>query len=148
MTDSSAHIGYGASMAVKATGDADFIELGEVTSITPPSDKIDTVDVTHMKSPNATREFVGGLIDPGEASFELNFVPGSTSDTKIQAIKAARQKVSWRVTFPIIAPAVAGVTWTFSGLITGYETDIPLDDKMTGTVSIKVSGSVVTGVAA
>ncbi|WP_447411788.1 phage tail tube protein, partial [Clostridium perfringens] len=68
-----------------------FVDVGEVTSITPPSDTDDMVDATHTQSPNRTREFIAGLTDPGECSFEMNFVPGSPSDILIQDAKGKRK---------------------------------------------------------
>ncbi|MEW9838236.1 phage tail tube protein [Mesorhizobium marinum] len=87
MTD--AAIGYGSVFEVSTNGGSSWTEIAEVFSITPPSDTVDVIDATHMASPNRTREFVLGLQDPGEASFEMNFVPGSASDAYIQARKAA-----------------------------------------------------------
>jgi hypothetical protein len=133
MTD--AAIGYGSKFSIDPAGGSSFTDLGEVFNITPPSDNIDVIDATHMQSPNATREFILGLNDPGEASFEMNFVPGSTSDDLIQQVRAARAVVSCRITFPNAA------TWTFDGILTGYEPAMPNEDKMTATVTFKVTGS-------
>ena len=134
---SDAMIGYGSTFGIDPAGGTSFTLLGEVTNITPPSDSIDVVDVTHMQSPNRTREFLAGLRDPGTASFELNFVPGSASDDLIQQVRDAGTVVSCRITFPNAA------TWTFDGLLTGYEPAVPNEDKLTATVSFKVTGSYV-----
>lgn len=142
MAETEAMIGYGSRLAIKATGDSDFVELAEVYDITPPSDSVDVIDATHMQSPNATREFILGLNDPGECSFEMNFIPGSDADAKIQAVRAARERVQCQITFP------NGQTWTFSGILTGYEPAAPTDDRMTATVTFKVTGSYVVGEAA
>lgn len=142
MAETEAMIGYGSRFAIQAAGDADFVELAEVYDITPPSDNVDVIDATHMQSPNATREFILGLNDPGECSFEMNFIPGSIADAKIQAVRSARAKVSCRITFP------NDQTWTFSGILTAYEPAAPTDDKMTATVTFKVTGSYVVGEAA
>lgn len=133
-----ARIGYGSTFAMmdNAASPPAYVTLGEITSITPPSESTDIVDVTHMQSPNATREFIMGLTDPGEASFEMNFVPGSISDELIRAVRATRAATSCQITFP------NSVTWTFDGLVTGYEPTDPVDDKMTATVTIKVTSSV------
>lgn len=139
-----ADIGYGSEFAI-GDGLGAFTPVAEVTSITPPSDSTDVIDVTHMASPNRTREFIQGLNDPGECSFEMNFVPGSDADTAIQALKGAGTK-DFQITFP---PGGTGaVTWTFSGFLTGYEPAVPNEDKMTATVTIKVTSSYTTGVAA
>lgn len=139
--ETQASLGYGSVFAVSTDDGATYVDLAEVSNITPPSSTIDMVDATHMQSPNADREFIIGLNDPGEASFEMNFIPGSAADLKIQEIKAARARVKCRITFP------NGVTWTFSGLLMTYEPAVPTDDKMTASVSWKVSGSTVTGSA-
>ena len=139
-----AQIGYGGSFAIQQTGDASPVVVAEVTNITPPSDQVDILDATNMASPDATREFIIGLRDPGECTLEMNFVPGGAGDTKIQAVRTARVPVTCVVTFPAIAPADA-VTWPFTGTLTGYEPDMPVDDKMTAAVTWKVTGSYVTG---
>lgn len=141
MAETQASLGYGSVFAVSTDDGATYVDLAEISDITPPSSTIDMVDATHTQSPNADREFIIGLNDPGEASFEMNFIPGSAADLKIQTIKAARARVKCRITFP------NGVTWTFSGLLMTYEPAVPTDDKMTASVSWKVSGSTVTGSA-
>lgn len=110
-------------------------EIAEVFDLTPPNDQDETIDVTHFGS--AAREFIFGLTDFGECSFEMNFVPGSASETKILAAKASKAAREAEITFP------NGATWTFDGLVTGYEPAVPVDDRMTATVTIKVSGAVV-----
>ena len=144
MAETEATIGYGSTFEI-GNGDGPpetFAVLAEVYDITPPSDSVDVIDATHSQSPNATREFIVGLNDPGECSFEMNFIPGSPADEKVQTVRAARERVTCRITFP------NDVTWTFTGILTGYEPAVPTDDKMTATVTFKVTGSYVTGIAA
>lgn len=142
MAETLASIGYGSFFHVSQDDGATWIELAEVFDITPPSDTVDVVDATHMQSPNRTREFISGLSDPGEASFEMNFVPGSASDAKIREIRTSGARVKCRITFP------NAVAWIFSGLVTGYEPAVPTDDKMTATVTFKVTGSYMSTPAA
>lgn len=140
MAETEAMIGYGSKFAIgDGASPETFDDVAEVFNITPPSDNIDVIDATHMQSPDATREFILGLRDPGECSFEINFIPGGDGDTAIQDWRDARERRTCRVTYP------NGVTWTFSGLLTGYEPTAPTDDKMTATVTIKVTSSYVTG---
>src|SRR4029078_5499509 len=100
-----AALGYGSVFEVQTeSSPASFVAMARVTSIKPPSFKLDQIDVTHMQSPNRTREFISGLNDPGECSFEMNFVPGSTSDDRIFELmnlptSASRQRIC-RVNFP------------------------------------------------
>lgn len=142
MAETQASIGYGTIFDISRDNEVSWITIGEVYDVTPPNDTVDEIDATHMLSPNRTREFIPGLIDPGEASFEQNFVPGSPSDLLISEIKVAGERVRCRITFP------NGVTWKFSGWVSGYEPAVPTDDKMTATVTWRVTGPTISAPAA
>jgi hypothetical protein len=140
---SDATIGYGATFWLGDGASPEvFTEIAEVFDITPPNEATDTVETTHMKSPNRNKEFTKGLTDPGEASFEMNFLPGSASEAKILGAKSSPGKVGARIDFPKVG-AAAAQRWDFDMLVLGYEPAMPNDDKMTATVSGKVTGSVV-----
>jgi predicted secreted protein len=144
MPASNALLGYGSVFEIVSDSSPDlYVPLSEVKSITPPSADVDQVEVTHMQSPNRYREFISGLIDGGEASFEMNFIPGSTSDDRIFELLSLpvgqSRRRSCRISFP------NGVTWTFDGEVTGYEPTVPFDDAMTATVTLKVTGGVTVG---
>lgn len=142
MAETQAGIGYGANFHISRDNEATWIEVGEVYDISPPNDEVDEIDATHMQSPNRTREFIPGLIDPGEASFEQNFVPGSAADVLIREIKGLGERVRCRITYP------NGVAWKFSGWVSGYEPAVPNDDKMTATVTWRVTGPTISTPAA
>lgn len=144
MPASNALLGYGSTFQIISDSSPDlYVDLAEVKSITPPSADVDQVEVTHMQSPDRYREFISGLIDSGEASFEMNFIPGSTSDDRIFELLNLPVGVSRRRSCRISYPN--GVTWTFNAEITGYEPNIPFDDVMTATVTLKVTGGVTAG---
>lgn len=130
----SASIGNGAQFQIESATPGTYTAIAEVYDITPPNETTDIIDASHMASTD--REFIMGLTDPGETSFEMNFVPGSASEGLLLAAKAARAAKNFRIVFPNLA------TWTFAGLLTGYEPAMPNDDKMTCTVTIKVTGAV------
>lgn len=136
---SDAAIGFGTIFEISTDGGATYAAIAEVTSITPPAFSVDTPDVTHMQSPGGVREFIPGLIDPGECSIEQNFLPGSPSEAVILGL--LRVKAKCRITWP------AGQKWTFDGILTSYAPAAPLDDKMTATTAFKVSASVVVAAA-
>jgi hypothetical protein len=136
---SDAMIGHGCRVYVE-TADSpnqsppDYHELSEINNITPPQSESEDVDVTHMQSPNKVREFVGGLVDPGDAGFELNWVPGSDTDKILLALKRDQTIVSWKFQWP------NGTYWEFLGYVKTYNPSAETGDKMTAEVAIKVSG--------
>jgi len=138
---SDAMIGYGTTFSIQTNDSPNnspltYTALAEVFNVTPPNQQVDDVDVTHNTSPNRTREFIPGLIDPGECSFEMNFVPSSASDDRIQQLKASGEQVYMRITFP------NSTTWDFLGSVKGYEISSETEGKMTATVTVRVSGTV------
>ena len=145
MPASTALLGYGSSFQIVSDSSPDlYVELLEVKSITPPSVTVDQVEVTHMQSPNRFREYISGLADGGEASFDMNFIPGNASDDRLFELLNLPVGVSRRRSMRINYPN--GVTWTFDGELTGYEPSVPFDDAMTASVTIKVSGPVSPGI--
>ena len=134
MAASNGLIGFGTTL-LKGNADGPpetFTALGvEVTNLSAPNMSRNAVDVTHSASPSSTREFIAGLIDSGEFSVDINFIP-ATSDVVITAIQAAR--ATWQILFP------NDIAWTFEAFCTGYNPTAPLDDKMTASVTFKISG--------
>ncbi|ORE90194.1 Major tail protein V [Stappia sp. 22II-S9-Z10] len=134
-----ASIGYNTLFGISDDEGSTYDTLAEVTSVTPPGESIDIIDATHMLSPDQTREFIEGLKDPGETSIEMNFIPGAANgDTLIRGLSGPQM---CQITFP------NGYKWQFSAIKTGYEAEAPVDDKMTATLTMKVTASV-SGVAA
>jgi len=115
--------------------EGDFFEIGEVTEITPGEETTDRVDVTHYQSPDRRREFVAGLIDPGEATFTINWIPGDETDQFIRAARTAGDVRQHRITFP------NGVSVTFNAIVLSYSKAIPIDDRMQATITVAVSGA-------
>lgn len=142
MTD--ARIGYGTKYSIwdaSLTTPA-LVEIAEVTSVTPGAAQADRIDATHMKSPGRRREYIAGLIDSGEASFEINWVPGSATDELLRGLMNSGAVIEHEIEFP------NGVTVSFDAAITGYEKSIPVDDRMTATITVAVSGDETWGEAA
>lgn len=141
---SNALLGYGSVFEIEDDNSPGvYVPMLEVSSITPPSADLDQIDVTHMQSPNRRREFISGLIDGGECSFDMNFIPGNASDDRLfqlltLPVGASRTR-NCRVSFP------NGVTWSFQAELTKYEPTVPFDDKMTATVTFKVTGDLTVG---
>lgn len=121
---------------------AAYVRISDLISVTPPDQTRDTIDTTHHGSSGDYREFIASLIDSGEASFMIHYDPGSTGDALLEAIK-----VSGALTpFSIDVNTSTGVQrrMSGSGLLTSYApSDVVIDDKMTASVTLKVSGPII-----
>lgn len=128
---SDAALGYGAKFAIK--GVSTYTNVAEVASLTPPGWTRDTVDVTHLESPSKAKEYIGGLIDAGEATITINFKP-AVSDVLLAAFTA--ESGDFRIIFP-----GGTVKLDFEGIVTAYEMgDLVADDKMSATFTVKATG--------
>lgn len=131
MTD--ARIGYGTKYGVRRSGGS-LVQIAEVINVTPGEATADRIDATHMLSPGRRREYISGLIDNGEASFEINWVPGNATDELLRDLMASGEVADHLITFP------NGVTVEFEAAVTGFSKAIPIDDRMTATITVAVSG--------
>lgn len=125
-----AAIGYSTTFGIK-NGGGTYDDVAEVTRVKPPAYSRDAIDATHMGSPNSFREYIPGLMDAGEVSIDINYVP-STSDVIIAAMTAGSG--DFQITLP------NGVKFQFAAVVTAFEPEAPLDDKMSATATFKVSG--------
>ncbi len=147
MADSDAHTGFGA-LILKGDGQSpeNFIAIMGVKSITGPSISRDTHDTTDMQSPSGYREFIGGLIDAGEVSFEANLLPrNETQNQEAGGFMAefdrssCDSKSNYKIQFPECEGEAEGYM-AFEGIVTGQSMTFPMDDLMGFTGTIKVSG--------
>ena len=114
-------------------------KLAEIISVTLPNSQVEDVDATHMDSPNRRREFVAGLIDDGEGTIEMNYVPNSATDILIRAALADGKTRNYKVS--LLQPT--GPRWEITGqcIVKGYERNVPIDDRKTASLTIRFTGA-------
>jgi len=98
---------------------------------------VDPLEMTSHDS-SGNREFIGGLFDGGEVTAEVNFMPGNATHKQVIADLKARTISTWSIVYPDAS------TYSFSALVTGFEPSAPVDGKLSATITLKVTGSVMT----
>ncbi len=111
--------------------------LAEVTNLSGPGLSLDPLEMTSHDS-GGDREFIGGLLDGGEVTAEINFMPGNATHKQVIADMKARTVTTWSVVFPDTS------TWSFSAFPTAFEPSAPVDGKLAASITLKVTGSVTT----
>lgn len=135
MAESQATIGLGTTFSRRTGAGPSYtwVEVGEAVSIQPPQPTRETSDVTHLKSPDGTREFIGTLRDGGEASVTFNYTTAAYE--MASAMFAADAREHFRIEFP------DGDKEEFSGVVTGKPSEpIEVDSVRRFSLPIKVSG--------
>ncbi len=114
-----------------------FSAIAEVNSIKGPDKKRATIDVTSLDSTGGYREFIPAFRDGGQVVLEMNFTRDGfmamNDDFETETL----------VDYQIVLPDTGATTIDFSGFVTDIGIGIPLDDKITCSVTIKVSGEAV-----
>jgi len=115
-----------------------FTSVAEITELVPPAMSKDSIDVTNHGSSDGYREFIPGMRDGGEVSFKANWLPtNATHDGTTGLLESFNDDElhNWK----IIAPDTL-ITIAFSGFLTAFEPDTPLEGQGTLSGTIKVSG--------
>jgi len=115
-------------------------EIAEVTNVGGPKLARDTIEATHHKSEDMWREFIKGLKDGGEVSLDLNFMPFNSTHNASTGILSDFADDTTIPTWTLVFPDSAQTTWTFDAIVTGFEPSEPFDDKLTASVTLKVTG--------
>lgn len=135
MTD--ARIGWSAEVWLDNASNV-LTQLDECIAIGLPNSQVEDVEATHMLSPNRRREYIAGLIDDGEGTFEFNLVPGGATDLLIQAAVDDGVARDYEV---IIPDGAFGQKFAGDCIVKGYERNVPIDDRMTSTMTVRFTGS-------
>ena len=129
-------IGHGTTFERGTGSPLSYTEIARVTEISPPSLSRDPVDVTHLKSTDRWKEFIAGMRDGGEVSLTLVYNPENSTQDLLMDDFNSNDRQDYRVKFP----NDQAHAWDFEGIVTAIETAVPMEDKVSQTITIKVSG--------
>lgn len=110
--------------------------IAEVNSISGPSMTRDTIDVTSLDSTGGYREFITGFRDAGTVQLTMNFTQATFDIMKTDFEDDAAHN------YEIVLPDVGTTSLEFAGLVTEVPLEITADDKITASVTIKITGPV------
>ncbi|MDK8874687.1 phage tail tube protein [Paracoccus sp. SSJ] len=131
MPETNAQIGLGSRFGIK--DGASYTPVAEVTRITPAGWSRNTVDATHLESPDAYAEFIAGLKTASDCTFDVNWVPSAT-DPLLAAFEAGKGE------FQLLFPG-GTVALNFSGIVTEFKSgEISPEGKLSASITIKPSG--------
>jgi hypothetical protein len=110
-------------------------DVADVVSWSGPRFDRSDIDVTHLGSD--AKEYLAGLKDPGEFSMEVNMNLNDPGQKLIWDALDDPTPQPVAVTFPDPGGSLA-----FSATVKGFETAGNADDKITGSITLRISGDV------
>ncbi len=113
-----------------------FATIAELTDISGPSMEADELDVTSHDSPNGYREYIQGLKDAGEVTIEGNFLPANATQGNLLSDYESGDVVNYQLVFP----NSDSTTWGFAAFVTAFEPAAGVEDVLTFTATLKLTG--------
>jgi len=121
-----------------------FTTVAEIIDVGGPKLERDSIEMTNQDSTLGWREFIPGLRDGGEVTFNCNWLPtNATQDSSTGVLSDFNDNVNHNC--KIILPDTT-TTLSFAAHVTGITPDLPLEDRGTLDITVKVSGPVVCNV--
>lgn len=123
-------IGTGATISFGSSGFS-----AHITNVDHSGISRAVVETSHLGTTTARTFVPGDLYDGGTVALEMNF------DSNDQPpITSTAETIT--ITFPIKPGGSTGATAQFSGFVQDWSYTVPLEDKMTATATIKVTGAI------
>ena len=116
------------------TSSEEFTAISEINSISGPSVSAEEIDVTSLDSTGGWREFIRGFRIGGTYVLTMNW----TRDNYITMLGDFESDDS--VNYQLVLPDTGLTTIDFAGYVMELPMEIPTGDKITMTVTIKVTG--------
>ena len=126
-------VGTTFSRGVDSSG---YATISEINSISWGGMSRNTIDTTSLDTTGGYRTFITGFRDAGEITLEMNFTEDGYG-TMLADFELSAER-DYRITFP----SPLGTQFDMAGLVTRMPLSIPTDDKITCTVTIKITGQI------
>ena len=150
---------------------ATWTKVGNTRDISGPSLSTNDVDVTNNDSENHFKEYIAGLIDPGEVTFDIVLDPDERThigtSNSLLAWELDRLVRHWRLLLPIDGDLVmakaggsglytvaSGIATTgsfdatkdtfikFDGFVKGFDIATPMEEAIMASLTIRTTGNV------
>lgn len=135
MSDAIAGVGTSFKRGDGASSES-FTAIAEVNSITGPNKSRETIDVTSLDSVGGYKEFIGSFRDAGEVTLNMNFTFDGYNDMNDDF------ELDTLTNYQIVLPDTGNSTFEFAALVSALGLAVPMDDKVTADVTLKISGQV------
>ena len=132
-------VSAGTSISIK-TGAGSFVKIAGITDFSGlGSGSAAIIDTTDLDSVSKEKQM--GTPDEGSFKIDLNYIPTDAGQLALDAARTSRALTAIKV--------VAGNhEWDFSGFVTTFEKSGGVDKQWTGSATVEISGSVVSGTVA
>jgi hypothetical protein len=113
--------------------------IAEITSLDGPGVERDMIEVTNLSSPSGAKEFIAGMIDGGEVTLEVSYVPqNATQKQLLTDLSTPAAATAYTITLTDSGPS----TISASMLVKSFKLKGEVGGKMAATFVLKITGPV------
>jgi hypothetical protein len=134
---SNAFNAQGTTIAYETATPGTYTPIAEIRSFTGPGGTATVIDATTLSS--AGKEKVLGLMDEGNISIEMNFVPADPGQVQLRADRASQTRRNYRITFS----DEDNTTATFLAFVSQYTVSGGVDALSTLAVTLEITNNIV-----
>jgi hypothetical protein len=133
---SGAYLSFGTLLKIgDGGGPENFTTVAEVKDISGPAITADVVEVTNMSSPSAFKEKLATLLEAGEITFDINWMPEAVTHGVAAGLMRdllARNKRNFKLVFTNIG----NTTWTIPCYVTSLSPAASVAGVLTQSVTL------------
>lgn len=122
-----------------ATPTEAFTDIEGCDDFSGPGESADTIETTSHSSPGHRRQYIGGLINSGELTFDVFWIFVEPGQLALQAAFNDGLEHNFQMEFPV---DTTDNLLSFAGIVTGMEWAVPKDDAVKKSVTIQITGPV------
>ncbi len=129
---------YGSSASPPA-----YTVIARQASITGLGLSVKVEDVTAQDSGTPWRQYVPTLLDGGDVSFDMFFLPSDAGQKAVLTLftdRGLNGTPGLPIPFKIVFSDAALTVWTFDGFVTGFKMTATVDGVLKAAVVIKCTG--------
>lgn len=112
-----------------------FTAIPEIRSFDGPGGTANDIDVTSLDS--TAKEFLVGLLNLGNLTFEANYVPTSSQQIGLRNDQVSGVLRNYKLIFTDAGPS----TFTFAARVKEFKTSAGVDDAVRLNVTLLISGA-------
>lgn len=139
-------IGYGTQIRIGRGAGPTWTQIMGGESASVPSQPPEDIDVTHFDSPSRTRETKPGLKAVADYSLELQYWPGTATDTLLQELADLTSAGTRELVLLEITPN-GGTAVVYQCYVNEYVPSMSVGEKQMVTASFKVMARVIAEAA-
>jgi predicted secreted protein len=117
-----------------------YASIGQVRSISGPTNKVELPDVTTHDTPGFWRRKIATLIDAGDLSFKINFDAADATHAFTTGMWAALVGLV-KQAVKMIFPNTAG-QMLFDGYIGQHAFDVPVDNVLSAQIMLAITDEI------